>query len=124
MRFQINHHFYDETVLQTHPFKVTINEIVPYNIRYTLYVVSREALEGGAWRGRAALVAVAGCVGRAAPLLLAHLLAGGRLLALCSDLLHTVLPYYKTAEVCVKMLLVALGLLAAVSITANYLTIT
>lgn len=62
-------------------------------------MVSREALEGGAWRGRAALVAVAGCVGRAAPLLLAHLLSGGKLLALCSDLLHAVLPYYKTAEV-------------------------
>ncbi|XP_049884797.1 biotin--protein ligase [Pectinophora gossypiella] len=67
--------------------------------RYTLYSVSREALEAGAWRGRAALVAVAGCVGRCAPLLLAHLLDGGRLLALCSDLLHTVLPYYKTAEI-------------------------
>lgn len=67
--------------------------------RYTMYSVSREALEAGAWRGRAALVAVAGCVGRCAPLLLAHLLDGGRLLALCSDLLHTVLPYYKTAEV-------------------------
>ncbi|KAI8437565.1 LOW QUALITY PROTEIN: hypothetical protein MSG28_011858 [Choristoneura fumiferana] len=39
------------------------------------------------------------CVGRAAPLLLAHLLDGGRLLALCSDLLHAVLPHYKTAEV-------------------------
>lgn len=63
--------------------------------------MSREALEAGAWRGRAALVAVAGCVGRCAPLLLAHLLDGGRLLALCSDLLHTVLPYYKTAEVIV-----------------------
>ncbi|KAL4716228.1 hypothetical protein ACJJTC_004722 [Scirpophaga incertulas] len=67
--------------------------------RYTIYSVSRESLEGGAWRGRASLVAVAGCVGRCAPLLLAHLLDGGRLLALCSDLLHTVLPYYKTAEV-------------------------
>ncbi|KAJ0172196.1 hypothetical protein K1T71_012169 [Dendrolimus kikuchii] len=55
--------------------------------------------KAGAWRGRAALVAVAGCVGRSAPLLLAHLLDGGRLLALCSDLLHAVLPYYKTAEV-------------------------
>ncbi|XP_063381290.1 biotin--protein ligase [Cydia fagiglandana] len=67
--------------------------------RYTIYSVTRDALETGAWRGRCALVAVAGCVGRAAPLLLAHLLDGGRLLALCSDLLHTVLPYYKTAEV-------------------------
>ncbi|XP_048478124.1 biotin--protein ligase [Plutella xylostella] len=67
--------------------------------RYTIYSVSSEALETGAWRGRAALVAVAGAAGRAAPLLLAHLLDGGRLLALCSDLLHTVLPYYKTAEV-------------------------
>ncbi|XP_039760198.1 biotin--protein ligase isoform X2 [Pararge aegeria] len=67
--------------------------------RYTVYSVTREALCAGAWRGRAALVAVAGCAGRAAPLLLAHLLDGGRLLALCSDLLHTVLPHYKTAEI-------------------------
>lgn len=67
--------------------------------RYTVYSVSAASLLGGAWRGRAALVAVAGCAGRAAPLLLAHLLDGGRLLALCSDLLHTVLPHYKTAEV-------------------------
>ncbi|XP_062525390.1 biotin--protein ligase isoform X3 [Bombyx mori] len=67
--------------------------------RYTVQSVSRAALEAGAWRGRAALVAVAGCAGRGAALLLAHLLDGGRLLALCSDLLHSVLPYYKTAEV-------------------------
>ncbi|KAF9411933.1 hypothetical protein HW555_009407 [Spodoptera exigua] len=66
-------------------------------IRYTWCRVKRSRQERGAggqrwwpWQG---------CVGRAAPLLLAHLLAGGRLLALCSDLLHTVLPYYKTAEV-------------------------
>lgn len=81
-------------------FKRDESSVVRPARRYTIYSVSREALEAGAWRGRAALVAVAGDVaGRAASLLLAHLLDGGRLLALCSDLLHTVLPYYKTAEV-------------------------
>ncbi|KAJ8709211.1 hypothetical protein PYW07_009037 [Mythimna separata] len=89
---------YSDSVVARDNLEASLRKVLDCD-RYTLYVVSREALESGAWRGRAALVAVAGCVGRAAPLLLAHLLAGGRLLALCSDLLHTVLPYYKTAEV-------------------------
>uniref|UniRef100_A0A2A4JH97 BPL/LPL catalytic domain-containing protein n=1 Tax=Heliothis virescens TaxID=7102 RepID=A0A2A4JH97_HELVI len=89
---------YSDSVVARDNLEASLRKVLDCD-RYTLYVVSRAALEGGAWRGRAALVAVAGCVGRAAPLLLAHLLAGGRLLALCSDLLHTVLPYYKTAEV-------------------------
>ncbi|CAB3238450.1 unnamed protein product [Arctia plantaginis] len=89
---------YSDSVVARDNLEASLKKVLDCD-RYTLYVVSREALEGGAWRGRAALVAVAGCVGRAAPLLLAHLLSGGRLLALCSDLLHAVLPYYKTAEV-------------------------
>ncbi|CAH1636078.1 unnamed protein product [Spodoptera littoralis] len=89
---------YSDSVVARDNLEASLRKILDCD-RYTLYVVSRETLEAGAWRGRAAMVAVAGCVGRAAPLLLAHLLAGGRLLALCSDLLHTVLPYYKTAEV-------------------------
>ncbi|XP_075984632.1 holocarboxylase synthetase-like protein isoform X2 [Anticarsia gemmatalis] len=89
---------YSDSVVARDNLEASLRKVLDCD-RYTLYVVSRETLEGGAWRGRAALVAVAGCVGRAAPLLLAHLLSGGRLLALCSDLLHAVLPYYKTAEV-------------------------
>ncbi|KAM3961203.1 LOW QUALITY PROTEIN: holocarboxylase synthetase-like protein [Aphomia sociella] len=89
---------YSDSVAARDNLEASLRKVLDCD-RYTLYSVSREALEAGAWRGRAALVAAAGCVGRAAPLLLAHLLDGGRLLALCSDLLHTVLPYYKTAEV-------------------------
>ncbi|XP_060805939.1 biotin--protein ligase [Amyelois transitella] len=89
---------YSDSIVARDNLEASLRKVLDCE-RYTLYSVSRSALEAGAWRGRAALVAVAGCVGRAAPLLLAHLLDGGRLLALCSDLLHTVLPYYKTAEV-------------------------
>ncbi|KAL0818969.1 hypothetical protein ABMA28_008261 [Loxostege sticticalis] len=89
---------YSDSVAARDNLEASLRKVLDCD-RYTLYSVSKEALEAGAWRGRAALVAVAGCVGRCAPLLLAHLLDGGRLLALCSDALHTVLPYYKTAEV-------------------------
>ncbi|XP_013147643.1 PREDICTED: biotin--protein ligase [Papilio polytes] len=89
---------YSDSVVARDNLEASLRKVLDCD-RYTIYSVSREALEGGAWRGRAALVGVAGCAGRAAPLLLAHLLDGGRLLALCSDLLHAVLPYYKTAEV-------------------------
>ncbi|XP_068619675.1 biotin--protein ligase [Battus philenor] len=89
---------YSDSVVARDNLEASLRKVLDCD-RYTLYSVSPESLEAGAWRGRAALVAVAGCVGRSAPLLLAHLLDGGRLLALCSDLLHTVLPYYKTAEV-------------------------
>ncbi|CAH2095374.1 unnamed protein product [Euphydryas editha] len=89
---------YSDSVVARDNLEASLKKVLDCD-RYTVYGVSREALCGGAWRGRAALVAVAGCAGRAAPLLLAHLLDGGRLLALCSDLLHTVLPHYKTAEI-------------------------
>ncbi|XP_028169574.1 LOW QUALITY PROTEIN: biotin--protein ligase [Ostrinia furnacalis] len=89
---------YSDSVAARDNLEASLRKVLDCD-RYILYSVSKETLEAGAWRGRAALVAVAGCVGRGAPLLLAHLLDGGRLLALCSDLLHTVLPYYKTAEV-------------------------
>ncbi|XP_045454587.1 biotin--protein ligase [Melitaea cinxia] len=89
---------YSDSVVARDNLEASLKKVLDCD-RYTVYGVSRETLCAGAWRGRAALVAVAGCAGRAAPLLLAHLLDGGRLLALCSDLLHTVLPHYKTAEI-------------------------
>ncbi|XP_047511746.1 biotin--protein ligase isoform X2 [Pieris napi] len=89
---------YSDSVVARDNLEASLKKVLDCD-RYTVYSVSREALCGGAWRGRAALVAVAGCAGRAAPLLLAHLLDGGKLLAICSDLLHTVLPHYKTAEI-------------------------
>ncbi|CAH0731845.1 unnamed protein product, partial [Brenthis ino] len=89
---------YSDSVVARDNLEASLKRVLDCD-RYTVYSITREALSAGAWRGRAALVAVAGCAGRAAPLLLAHLLDGGRLLALCSDLLHTVLPHYKTAEI-------------------------
>ncbi|KOB77925.1 putative Biotin protein ligase [Operophtera brumata] len=88
---------YSDSVAARDNLEASLRKVLDCD-RYTLYSITRESLESGAWRGRCALLAVAGCAGRGAPLLLAHLLDGGRLLALCSDLLHAVLPYYKTAE--------------------------
>ncbi|VVD03597.1 unnamed protein product [Leptidea sinapis] len=72
-----------------------INTKSPNVLIYSDSVAARDNLEASLKK----VLDLAGCCGRAAPLLLAHLLDGGRLLALCSDLLHTVLPHYKTAEI-------------------------
>lgn len=90
---------YSDSIIARDNLEASLRKVLDCD-RYTIYSVTRDNLESGSWRGRAALVAIAGEVSnRGASLLLAHLLDGGRLLALCSDLLHTVLPYYKTAEV-------------------------
>ncbi|XP_069361840.1 biotin--protein ligase isoform X1 [Maniola hyperantus] len=89
---------YSDSIVARDNLEASLKKVLDCD-RYTVYSVTPETLCAGAWRGRAALVAVAGCAGRAAPLLLAHLLDGGRLLGLCTDLLHTVLPHYKTAEI-------------------------
>ncbi|XP_072933352.1 biotin--protein ligase [Epargyreus clarus] len=89
---------YSDSITARDNLEATLRKVLDCD-RYAVTGVSGAALRGGAWRGRCALLAVAGGAAGAQPLLLAHLLSGGRLLALCSDLLHTVLPHYKTAEI-------------------------
>lgn len=69
-------------------------------IRYTIYTLTKPQVMTDTWMDNALLVIVCGTVSSdVAPRLLNYLLKGGKLLCLCSDLIHTVLPTYKTAEV-------------------------
>ncbi|KAI4485519.1 hypothetical protein M0804_007024 [Polistes exclamans] len=68
--------------------------------RYILYVLSREEASSDVWMEQAALVVVCGNVGtEISTQLIEYIVQGGKLLALCSDTLHTLLPSFKTAEV-------------------------
>ncbi|XP_063233773.1 biotin--protein ligase isoform X2 [Bacillus rossius redtenbacheri] len=67
---------------------------------YCLYPLSQSQLLGELWKDHARLLVVCGSVpGPVAPVLVSHLLSGGRLLCLCSDLLGVLLPTFRTAEV-------------------------
>jgi len=63
--------------------------------------MSKEALRSStAWIHNTRLLVVSGSVpDDLAQLFLSYVLAGGRVLCLCSDLLHLVLPSFRTAEV-------------------------
>ncbi|KAF4520098.1 hypothetical protein B566_EDAN010327 [Ephemera danica] len=68
--------------------------------RYTVYSVNAEQLKGSAWQVSTALVVICGSVPDSlVSALTSYLLRGGKLLCLCSDLLHMVLPEFRTAEV-------------------------
>ncbi|KAI4487632.1 hypothetical protein M0802_011988 [Mischocyttarus mexicanus] len=68
--------------------------------KYILYVLSREEACSDVWMEQAALVVVCGNVGtEISTQLIEYIVHGGKLLALCSDTLHTLLPSFKTAEV-------------------------
>nr|XP_050853276.1 biotin--protein ligase [Vespula vulgaris] len=68
--------------------------------KYILYVLSREEASSDTWMEQAALVVVCGNVGaEISTQLIEYIVHGGKLLALCSDTLHTLLPSFKTAEV-------------------------
>lgn len=62
--------------------------------RYTIYKISKETLEKGAWKGRTALLTITGNVNSS--IVNEHFLQGGKILGLHTNLLHTVIPYYKS----------------------------
>ncbi|XP_063990919.1 biotin--protein ligase isoform X1 [Diachasmimorpha longicaudata] len=68
--------------------------------KYTIYNLSAEEARKDAWVGQTHLVVVCGNVdGEISSQLLEYLVKGGKLLTLCSDALHSLLPSFKTAEV-------------------------
>ncbi|KZC12067.1 Biotin--protein ligase [Dufourea novaeangliae] len=68
--------------------------------KYTIYTLSFEDARHDAWIENAALVVVCGNVGtEIGSQIVEYILHGGKLLALCSDVLHILLPSFKTAEV-------------------------
>ncbi|XP_033333914.2 holocarboxylase synthetase-like protein isoform X2 [Megalopta genalis] len=67
---------------------------------YTIYALSLDEARSDAWVDNAVLVVVCGNVGNeVGSQLVEYILGGGKLLALCSDVLHVLLPSFKTAEV-------------------------
>ncbi|KAL6250880.1 hypothetical protein P5V15_014941, partial [Pogonomyrmex californicus] len=67
---------------------------------YVIYAFSREDARLNAWVDQVTLVVICGNVdAEFGAQLVEYIIHGGKLLALCSDMLHTLLPSFKTAEV-------------------------
>lgn len=62
--------------------------------RYTIYNISKETLEKGAWKGRTALLTLTDNVDPS--MVKEYLLQGGKVLCLHTNLLETLIPYYKS----------------------------
>ncbi|XP_076762420.1 holocarboxylase synthetase-like protein [Xylocopa sonorina] len=68
--------------------------------KYAIYALSSEEARNDAWIENAALVVVCGNIGNEiGNQIMEYILRGGKLLALCSDIVHILLPSFKTAEV-------------------------
>ncbi|XP_023706545.1 uncharacterized protein LOC111863940 isoform X3 [Cryptotermes secundus] len=68
--------------------------------KYVIYTVSKSTLLSSPWSDNTILLVVCGTVADIlAPTFMSYLLNGGRILCLCSDFLHLVLPTFRTAEV-------------------------
>ncbi|KAH0951438.1 hypothetical protein HN011_009394 [Eciton burchellii] len=68
--------------------------------RYVIYALTRDEARSSSWIDQVALVIVCGHVNaEVSAQLVEYVIHGGKLLALCSDILHTLLPSFKTAEV-------------------------
>lgn len=61
--------------------------------RYTIYKISNQTLEKGAWKGRTALLTIVGNVNTST--VKEHFLQGGKILGLHTNLLETIIPYCK-----------------------------
>lgn len=90
---------FSESVVAVDNVKSALKSILQKN-KYTIYTLTKAQALTDTWMDNALLVIACGAVSAdVAPKLLNYLLKGGKLLCLCSDLIHTVLPTYKTAEV-------------------------
>lgn len=84
----------------TFPLHLILFWQFPFAIRYAIYALSTHEARNDAWIENAALVVVCGNVGNEiGNQIIDYILRGGKLLALCSDVIHILLPSFKTAEV-------------------------
>ncbi|XP_034249233.1 biotin--protein ligase [Thrips palmi] len=88
----------DSTVVQDNVMNVLKNTL--HRHKYVIYSMSRQSLLSNPWMQGAKLLVICGSVPDSlAPIFLSYILNGGRILCLCSDFLHLVLPTFRTAEV-------------------------
>lgn len=81
----------------------TLNDILEKDM-YTIYPLTVQQIKAQAWMENTTLLVVCGSVtGDFSAILLDYFFNGGKMLCLCSDLLHLVLPTYQTAEVCLNV---------------------
>ncbi|TMW51845.1 hypothetical protein DOY81_003090 [Sarcophaga bullata] len=77
----------------------TLKEILADNT-YTIYPLTVQQVEQKHWLNTTALLVVCGTVPHTiGELFVDYFLRGGKVLSLCSDILHFILPTYRTAEV-------------------------
>ncbi|XP_023297566.2 biotin--protein ligase isoform X1 [Lucilia cuprina] len=77
----------------------TLKEILADNT-YTIYPLTAQQVEQKHWLNTTALLVVCGTVPNTiGELFVDYFLRGGKVLSLCSDILHFILPTYRTAEV-------------------------
>lgn len=70
---------------------------------YTIYPMTQQQVEQKHWLNSTALLVVCGSVANAmGELFVDYFLHGGKVLSLCSDVLHFILPTYRTAEVIIQ----------------------
>ncbi|XP_003492639.1 biotin--protein ligase isoform X1 [Bombus impatiens] len=90
---------YADSFIARNNVKGVLEESLDTN-KYTIYALSPEEARNDAWVENAALVVVCGNVGNEiGNRIVEYILHGGKLLALCSDVIHILLPSFKTAEV-------------------------
>ncbi|XP_073839153.1 holocarboxylase synthetase-like protein isoform X2 [Musca autumnalis] len=76
-----------------------LKEILAENT-YTIYPMTQQQVEQKHWLNSTALLVVCGSVSNTmGELFVDYFLHGGKVLSLCSDVLHFILPTYRTAEV-------------------------
>ncbi|XP_048504757.1 biotin--protein ligase isoform X2 [Athalia rosae] len=90
---------YADSTIAVDNVKRVLESILNRN-KYTMYTLSNDEARSDVWMDQARLTVVCGNVGvDVASQLVEYMVRGGKLLALCSDTLHTLLPTFKTAEV-------------------------
>ncbi|XP_065355202.1 biotin--protein ligase isoform X2 [Calliphora vicina] len=90
---------YAETSTAKESAVSTLKEILADNT-YTIYPLTAQQVEQKHWLNTTALLVVCGTVPNTiGELFVDYFLRGGKVLSLCSDILHFILPTYRTAEV-------------------------
>lgn len=90
---------YADSLIARNNVKAVLQEFLGIE-RYTIYALSPSEARNDAWIENAVLVVVCGNVGNEiGNRIVEYILRGGKLLALCSDIIHILLPSFKTAEV-------------------------
>uniref|UniRef100_A0A1I8QBH0 BPL/LPL catalytic domain-containing protein n=1 Tax=Stomoxys calcitrans TaxID=35570 RepID=A0A1I8QBH0_STOCA len=90
---------YAETATARESAITILKEILAENT-YTIYPMTQQQVEQQHWLNTTALLVVCGSVVNSmGELFVDYFLHGGKVLSLCSDVLHFILPTYRTAEV-------------------------